>query len=304
MEKKYRNNRYLERLSDEDLLERAKNIFSNLLLVNNNTKIALPAISKSSSIMMMKWTHVLEEYEIRFGPYPNGINKEYLTEDIPNTTEEFIRDAVKEVQNSNLYGKYLFKYSRLKHLKNSYEKGEFRISPASFYKDPSMNYAIFDDELKFQTQIPDNKLTLKVFDAETGAEKGFLHPKENKITKSVPSDYYIFCLSSVLSPRLFWDFDKVNACLAIKNPRYFLNEFIKTFENKNPGYTGFYQNVNYIDPVLTNTINTDVYFSKHFKYSYQSEVRIVFLPPKVTHDIDYQSITIDNLKEISELIVL
>ncbi len=61
--------------------------------------------------------------------------------------------AVTAYQNrcrSNL-GK-LFKFGNSDHLKEMLDRGHIKLRPASYYKDPSLNNAIGDDELHFTAE--------------------------------------------------------------------------------------------------------------------------------------------------------
>jgi hypothetical protein len=50
-------------------------------------------------------------------------------------------------------GQYLLKYSRGEFVKAALYRGEIRISPASAYDDPSLNYSIKDDELSIRLRL-------------------------------------------------------------------------------------------------------------------------------------------------------
>jgi hypothetical protein len=45
-----------------------------------------------------------------------------------------------------------------------------------------------------------------------------------------------------------------------------------------PEYTEWHQRLVYVDP-LNSAGSIDIFFSKHFRYAYQKEYRIVWLPP-------------------------
>ena len=62
----------MEHLKEGDLQQRAKDVFINLTLLNEESKISPPKLSSDTEKWMILWTHVLEEFVIRFGPYPAG----------------------------------------------------------------------------------------------------------------------------------------------------------------------------------------------------------------------------------------
>lgn len=64
----YRSRRYVEHLADDEVRQRAKDVFLNMLVITEEAKIGLPPINPESTCWMILWTHVLEEFVIRFGP--------------------------------------------------------------------------------------------------------------------------------------------------------------------------------------------------------------------------------------------
>lgn len=64
----YRSRRYIEHLTDDEVRQRAKDVFLNMLVITEEAKIGLPPINPESTCWMILWTHVLEEFVIRFGP--------------------------------------------------------------------------------------------------------------------------------------------------------------------------------------------------------------------------------------------
>ncbi|MCX5868369.1 MAG: hypothetical protein NT009_13000 [Proteobacteria bacterium] len=75
-------------------------------------------------------------------------------------------------------------------------------------------------------------------------------------------------------------------------------------EEKLPDLSGIHKQVVYIDPLNTKSENIDVFVSKHFRYAYQKEYRITWLPTKVEKKLDHQDIVIGNLEILCELISL
>src|SRR5262249_43217451 len=124
-------------------------------------------------------------------------------------------------------GKYLFKFGKHEHLKNALENGTIRLAPASSYSDPSLNYAIHDDELRFAVQTPAKDKWIQGVDEQT------LKPVGDRIkvlvnisfTRTVPTDYYVYCLSALFSLRAFDDFE-ADACLVIKQPKQFIERVL------------------------------------------------------------------------------
>jgi hypothetical protein len=76
--RQYDSHRYARHLSEAELNRRIRDIFLNLLRVNREAKIDLGPITPATEIWMEKWVHVLEEMQLRHGPYPAGFTRDIL----------------------------------------------------------------------------------------------------------------------------------------------------------------------------------------------------------------------------------
>ena len=110
----YRKNRYLEHINIEDLEQRFADIFNNVTILTDECKISLHPFENGGREWMELFTHVLEEYVIRFGNYPAGIGESFKEKvKAPNPLSQIAIKASKLItklkidQNQNLY-----KYSR------------------------------------------------------------------------------------------------------------------------------------------------------------------------------------------------
>jgi hypothetical protein len=121
----YNTNRYARRLSQSDLNRRIRDIFLNCLHLNVDAKIDLGPISQANAIWVEKWTHMLEEMQLRHGPYPNGFTREILhSEPFPNFATELAEKAAKKLSSAELReGHVLIKYGKREHMKRLYETG-------------------------------------------------------------------------------------------------------------------------------------------------------------------------------------
>src|SRR6266853_4020547 len=96
-------------------------------------------------------------------------------------------------------------------------------------------------------------------------------------THTVPTDYYVYCFSDLFDFRLFDDFEG-DACLVINNPKQFTDRLLCAGFQKFPDWLAQVDTVDYLDPLRTKPGTIRPFFSKHFRYSYQTELRIVWLP--------------------------
>ncbi len=301
----YRSRRYMEHLSDDEVRQRARDVFLNLLVITEEAKIGLPPINPESSYWMELWTHVLEEFALRFGPYPQGIEPAFISEaGIPLPSDPRMESAAAVVARRGLtQGTYLVKYGELTHLQQAYEFGRIRIAPASTYTDPSLNPAIRDRELEIDIQPPPPEIHLDVFDPKTGIRKGSVTPTRSRITTASRTDYYVYCMSRLFTPRLFFDFN-YNACLLITRLQEFTDAIVSQFESRLPDFTGLVKAVHYIDPLNTTLGDMDVFFCKHFRFAYQREVRCVWLPLTLRTDLQPICLELGSLSSLAELISL
>src|ERR1035438_1685230 len=75
----YRRDRYARHLSHAELAQRFRDVILNLLTVTPNGigfrsgEISPDDISNESTIWMEKATHVFEEFKLRYGPSPAGL---------------------------------------------------------------------------------------------------------------------------------------------------------------------------------------------------------------------------------------
>ena len=299
----YRARRYMQHISNQELEKRVKDILLNQLVLTEENKIGLHPINQEGKYWMSLFIHVLEEYEIRFGPYPAGFKRGLINEiRIPDPRLETASKACDVVKRLRIESnKYLFKYSQFEWLQQTQKEGKIRISPASSYRDPSLNPAIQDDELSFSFQPNPSEFYFEIFDGKTSKSKGQLKPKDFQIKHDSLSNYYVYCLSSIFVPRLFLDFD-ANACLIIKKPQEFIERILTTFETVNPGWIGIAKDVEYLDPLKPSSKKVDVFLCKHFRYSYQKEVRVIWLSSTPEKELNPKFIELGNLDDCTELV--
>ncbi len=221
---------------------------------------------------------------------------------LPNPESPLAEKACNAVKRLKLdTGKFLFKYSNIEWLEQIQKNGILRISPASSYNDPSLNQAGHDEELELFIQPHPSEIKLEIIDQHTGKSKGFVNPIGSKITKKTETNYYVYCLSSIFTPRLFLDFE-AEACLIITKPNHFIEKVITAFEKQNSGWVGAFRTVNYLDPLNSSLSHIDIYSCKHFRFSYQKEVRLIGLPPKKIKELDHQYLEIGSLEDCSEIV--
>lgn len=302
----YRVRRYMEYLKTVDLEQRAKDVFQNLLVLTEEAKIGLPPINGNGHYWMSTWTHVLEEFSLRYGPYPAGFTNGFMkTARIPSPMSTLAEKAARAVKQKRLEpGSYLVKYGPERFLREVLECGTIQICPADFYNDSSLNPAINDNELEISVEVLPSEITMTVIDKATQQPKGTVQPISNVvITSQSATNYYVYCLSTALEPRLFLDFD-ADACLVITKPKLFIEKLFRAFDEVFSGWDGFATPIIYVDPLRPGTREPDLFRSKHFRYVYQKEFRVIWLPPQAAKKLDRIYLQCSDLAECCELIQL
>lgn len=301
----YHARRYLEHVSEEDLGQRLREIVNNSIILTEKGKAGIRSPAEGGGYWMMKLTHIREEYFLRGRDFPDnvlkGINLPKFT--YPDPPKSAIAIEGKDF----IRGKHLVKYGKVEHLRKVFEEGIVRIAPASSYKDPSLNYAMGDNELTLVTYGLPKEVRLTVIDQKTGEEKGPLIPTGNIAYYSeCKTDYYVFCLSMAYDHRLFEDFNKADCCVIINKPGDFLRRIESVSSQILSGWKMFNLPVTYLDPFNTQEEEHVPFFTKNFKYAYQFEYRLAWLPPAPSFNekMDYLFFNIGSMKDIAELIVI
>lgn len=296
---KYAANPYMRHLSSSELEQRIIDISNLLLILAPDGKISVGTGKDFNEDMWVKYTHALAEMESRYGPFPNGFTNGFFknaelvnpTHPTPPRSKSAI-DSLGGVKSGRLY-----KFAKKRYIDDMFNKGLFRVAPASYYNDPSLNSAIRDDELVFNGAIAVGLKSL-IKSGDRIDSFGRLEYSVNART-----NYYVSCFASNYTYREFDDFG-ADACLVIKEPRAFLNRFIKAGEQILSGYNGFSDAIKYLDPIVCDFTKIDVNFSKHFKYAYQNEYRVIWAPKEPATHLEPVFLEIGPLSDIAEVITI
>jgi hypothetical protein len=241
--------------------------------------------------------HVLHELGQRgAGDYAFPVKRLHFDD----TAYPNIRRAGKCWRNRNFHpGSYMLKFGSMKYLQALLNGGEMRICPASFYGAPSLTDAIRDDELHFSQ-------TLYGGIVKTQGDDGTWHTCPTvgpfRITHTAASDYYLSCYAMLFESRLFDDFE-ADGCLIIRDMNRFdicLRDAVRAVL---PEWDCFVGGVEYRDPYFP-TKDPNVVFTKHHRYSYQRELRIIWVPRKPQEKLTPIHVTMGDLSSFCELMRL
>ena len=181
----YREQRYLAKISNEELCTRLEYLIINLIELDfNGAKIFYIKHGKLESAFIS----VLEEHNLRDINYTTLIKSALLRFENHVKFENYPERA-RQIRGLN-GNKCLFKFTKKKYME-SLIKGEIRLKLASAYKADGLNIAIHDDELNIIHRLLNARMITK-----NGIE---IPVKDDLIKKSAFGDYYMAVFQQLLS---------------------------------------------------------------------------------------------------------
>jgi len=281
----YRNDPYARHLSHDELTRRFHEILLNLLTATPNgvgfhpAEIGADEISNESTIWMERVTHVLEEFKLRYGPYPAGLKETPPPPSkIPEFASELARKAARRLEAIGASPEDVFvKFGKRKYMEMLHTDGALRIQPATYFAASAHNDAVKDDELTLDASLDLSREEVTAL-LSNPEEVPDLPRYRVDVKLQLESDYWLYCLSSSLVPRLFIDYD-ADACVIIRDRARFTSMLQKASLQKLSGTNMCYSAIEYIDPLLPRSLTVPVAFAKHLRYSYQHEHRFCWFPP-------------------------
>ena len=296
IQKNYLKNPYMRKLSDNDFIQRFNLILENMCFVDDNAKISLGTPNNERDFFWFRhWIEICKEAENR-NIYGNDITNIFFHDKTHDFLEKINIEKLKEVRKSIGNNKYLYKYGKKLFLEKLLYSGSILLRPASFYADSSLNTAIRDDELTRFYILNSNYAEIN-FKIKNQSENHCI--SNGYYIKNFETDYYIFCVTSKFEPRLFNDFE-AESCLVIKQPNVFISKIKNILPNNIFKFE--YQDIAYFDPLLDNPLSVTIPFSKNFKYSYQNEYRMAFIPYEKKENFDSLNVNIGSIVDFAEII--
>jgi hypothetical protein len=288
----------MEFLSPEELEGRTCDIFANITLLSAKGQISLHDFSAGGEYWMRVWTDVLEEFVLRYGPYPNGFANGFLKRTLMvKPTHPETPPAKKAIDSiGGIRPGRLYKFGKRQHLEPMLKKGYIRIAPASLYSDPSLNPAIKDEELSFSIKV--RSKDVKDEDMHGNEIPAFGNVE---ISFESKSNYYVSCFAANYTYREFDDFE-ANSCIVIHEPRKFTKRLLSKVRLIKPKFRAFASHVNYIDPLNHFSGGINVFLAKHFRYAYQNEYRLIWIPEIPEKDLEPFFIEIGDMSRFAEIV--
>lgn len=260
----YQINRYLERVTDELLIERYKDILRNMNALISRDRDVIPIQSFLSS-----WYWFRKEHQTRF---------EFALRDLPIPVASPLGIKFNnEVMGAPIRpghpnaGDVLFRYDKRTHIEKLANEGQVRIRPASDFLQMELDRARHDDEC-----------AKKYFSSGTRTriitQDGRNIPIIGDMEQTVSSpNYYIFCMTCDWDMELFSDFDGADTCVIIKDAELFATQIEIAAATQLPGWYFHHNPVEYFDPYerLENEY-IDNAMCKDFRFAYQREYRFLW----------------------------
>jgi hypothetical protein len=187
-------------------------------------------------------------------------------------------------------------------------EGKGRISRATFYKDSSLGRARADDESVVRAYVHPTDAHRLMGRGEEGHRR-FSVDLQVPYHGSVPmdlvatTDFYVYCLAESCDLRLFDDF-KADTCVLIKEPETFKKRLEEAIAGLLPDWKYLAGPVIYFDPFFARPHQMAPQFFKHFRYSYQKEHRLCWLPLSSHRAPDHVYFDVGPLTDCAELIWL
>lgn len=255
--------------------------------------------------MIEKWTHVLEEMALRYGPYPSGFDHDILhSEPFPDFASELARQATEAMTRLSLKpGETFIRFGRPEFMRMLHADGQLRIQPASSFQAPKYNGAVRDDELTIGMSLNLDRDGIVAVVANPEDVPPDAPDQRVDVALRHSTDFWLYCVTTSINPRLFVDFD-ATACVIIKDRGEFRRRIREAASAVILNSEFREGDAVYFDPLLPGKVLPFVPFTKPFGYMYQSEYRFCWLPRTVVAQVVLIDIELGSLREISELIEL
>jgi hypothetical protein len=296
----YRRNRYMKHLSEDQLARRIEDIMANLHSVDRVGRVSLIGGDATSHTLQMRFQELIEEMNLRHGPYPAGWQKGFVDwTRMPGSLQRQQLERDLELGDVPSHtARILVKYGLRQYLEEAYREGKIRIAPASSYSDPSLNAAVKDNEL--QAEFDFDPTFLGAYSAVD--ERSPAHNTSGRmiVRQQMLTNYYVYCLSDQFSDRLLLDFE-ADSALIIKDVDAFIRRIDEALLRQLPGWKSKVAFVEYYDPLSITPEEVDVLMWKHFRYAYQGEARLAWLPPESRGPLYPRVVQLGSLADIAEL---
>lgn len=297
---------YLIQMPDDALDARFKDIFFNMMTINEIGQITPTHAMRDEAFITVLFTQIIEEIQARRNGLPAT-----LVDDARSSVLHYHKDAksrgVRLFGNVNGVGdtNTLVKFGKKEHVSEMLSHGRFRISPASYYAQGNLLTSQQDFEVVRNFTFPSyvyrsmGKTSMRVRD-------GLIDLSGPDVDYHIMmDDYFLFSTCREIDRRMPSDFQSDSA-LIIKDAAQFTNLFANALSDSKSNFEVDHGFVNYFDPYRPMPQIKKHEFLKHFKYFYQNEHRIVAIPKKKVglNCLEPFFIEIGNLENLAYMVSL
>jgi hypothetical protein len=302
----YDDNRYGRSLTDLELKQRIDDLIYNLLTLTSDGKLGIIRMdNRDNTAIAEKLTHMLEEMQLRHGPYPAGFDGSSLKGRLAGFASAVAREAGGRFSSISSTGGMLVKFGKKQYMESLINFGSMRIQPASYFLSKEHNAAIRDDEQRFgfTVTLERDEVVKLVKNPQDVPE--IIPDQRVDFNAIFGTDYWVYCLTTAISDRLFIDFE-ADSCVIVKNP----GEFRKRLQRVTEVHSILSRaemrgdSAKYLDPLFPSIGLPDIPFVKHFKYAYQKEHRFCWIPRSPLPPLSHVDIEIGNLRGIADIVEL
>ena len=323
--REYAENRYLRFENRRELNQRYQDLTTNITILTEGGVVDLTDEEQWHRL----FRHVVDEM-FRRGQPPVRHNLDPAVEEaILFPDEDLCRRAAKAVSEHGIRQDQLVKYGTADDMMALYERGQIYMNSASFYDQPERhNQAVYDKERvsvhkgaivrksgrptyvrqesfladPFLMKDPD-KAFVPLFEASDATEDEVVG-----FELATKSDFWLYCMSRSLIPRLFSDF-QAEACVVLDGRKFIRRVAEEWRRSASESAKLSFGPVRYTDPlgayaaaqIDPKTVN---FFTKTFRYAYQRESRFVGLPSRHGENLAHVELELGPLNDIGELIIL
>lgn len=187
----------------------------------------------------------------------------------------------------------LFRYSTKHWLERSLKLGEFRLVPATNYKELDGDLARQDDELITKTTIPAN--LIKATHIPTGQPLKVV--RDMLIEDEFRTNYYLLSFSTKFKEHFFDDFSGSDSCLVVHAVEEVSERILYAASKVLHGWVGIDDAISY-----GGEHGLGAMFMKNVKYFFQYEWRFAWVPPQTVQELVPFNIQIGNIEQFAEVV--
>lgn len=274
----YYRDPYFIRSTDDQYFHRFCDVFHNLVYLNELGQIAPLDVLQNDSMLMRKFAALMEEQSFRIaitGSLIQAANEpigKYFDNDVPIGVKLF--ENIRQPKSP-----YLVKFSKREYVEQMLNTGTFRVSPASLYSSGSLLHAQQDLETEREFIIPTYDKVLQGYEYVNVEGMKFNITQADPVIRISVPDYYLVSLCRDMDRRMPTDFES-DAALIIKDSKRFQRLFFDQLRGKLKGWDFRNGDVSYYDPYLDFMRYKVPEMTKHFRFHYQKEFRLVARPKK------------------------